>query len=77
MFKRRLCGIAALRYRRTRNGMDNMLARQPMELYARAFTKFDMHPSGTLGNGSKPPSKDFYKKRQDTVIEKLRKAGII
>ena len=31
--------ISALRYRRTHNGMENMLARQPMELYAKEFAK--------------------------------------
>jgi len=69
--------IGALRYRRKRNGMDNMLARQPMALYANAYAKLDMHPNGTLGDGSKAPGKDFYKKRQDAVIIKLNKAGII
>lgn len=69
--------IGALRYRRQRNGMDNMLARQPMELYARAFGKLDMHPKGTLGDGSNPPAKGFYKSRQDEVIAKLQKSGII
>lgn len=69
--------IAALRYRRHRNGMDNMLARQPMHLYAEAFCRFDMHPSGSLGDGTSPPQKDFYKKRQEDVIAKLSKAGII
>lgn len=69
--------IGALRYRRARNGMDNMLARQPMGLYAEQFAKFDMHPQNTLGAGMEPPSKDFYKQRQDQVIVKLSKAGII
>jgi len=69
--------IAALRYRRRRNGMDNMLARQPMELYAKAFSKIDMHPMNSLGDGKSPPAKDFYKKRQDEVIAKLSKAGLI
>ena len=69
--------IAALRYRRQRNGMDNMLARQPMELYAREYAKLDMHPKGSLGDGTKPPAKDFYRKRQDAVVAKLVKKGII
>jgi len=69
--------IAALRYRRGRIGMDNMLARQPMALYAKEFAKLDMHPSGSLGDGSNPPAKDFYKSRQDKVIAKLSKAGIL
>ena len=69
--------ISALRYRRTHNGMENMLARQPMELYAKEFAKLDMHPSGSLGNGTKPPTKDFYKARQEKVILKLKKNGIV
>jgi len=69
--------IASLRYRRARISMDNMLARQPMELYASQYAKLDMHPQGSLGDGSNPPAKDFYKKRQSDVIEKLKKNGII
>ncbi len=69
--------IAALRYRRRRNGMWNMLARQPMSLYADAFATLDFHGAGSLGDGSNPPGKDFYKKRQDAVIEKLVKRGVI
>jgi len=69
--------IHALRYRRERNGMANRLARQPMELYAKEFAKLDIHPSGSLGDGSKAPTKDFYKARQDTVIAKLKSSGII
>lgn len=69
--------IAALRYRRERIGMDNMLARQPMALYASEYAKHDMHPSGSLGDGSNPPAKDFYKTRQQNVISSLKKRGII
>lgn len=69
--------ITALRYRRARNGMDNMLARQPTELYAKMFATLDLHPAGTLGDGSKAPVKDFYKSRQDAVLEKLRNRGVI
>ena len=69
--------ISALRYRRRRNGMGNMLARQPMALYSEMFGKMKMHDPGSLGNGVAAPAKDFYKKRQDAVIERLIKAGII
>jgi len=41
------------------------------------YAKLDMHPSGTLGDGSNPPKKDFYRKRQDKVIFKLSKINII
>ena len=69
--------IAALRYRRARAGMDNMLARQPMALYAQAYGQFDFHPQDSLGDGSHPPKKDFYRQRQLKVIEQLKKSGII
>jgi len=69
--------ITALRYRRRRNGMGNMLARQPMELYADMFGQIDLHQKGSLGDGNEAPGKDFYKKRQDAVIERLIKLGII
>ena len=69
--------IPALRYRRKRNGMWNMLARQPMELYATAFAKIAFHEPNSLSDGSDPPGKEFYKKRQDMVIEKLIKHGVI
>jgi len=69
--------IHALRYRRNRVGMDNMLARQPMELYACEYAKLDMHPSDSLKDGSNPPVKDFYKNRQEDVIVKLKKNGVI
>lgn len=69
--------INALRYRRRRVGMGNRLARQPMALYGQFFSQLDIHPSGTLGDGTNPPAKDFYKSRQEAVIEKLVKAGVI
>ena len=69
--------INALRYRRRRVGMDNKLARQPMALYAKYFAEMDIHPEGSLGDGSHAPKKNFYKKRQEDVIAKLEKAGII
>lgn len=69
--------ITALRYRRGRNGMDNMLARQPMALYGDMFSRFEMHPKNTLGSGQTPPTKDFYKSRQDNVIEQLKHSGVI
>lgn len=69
--------IGALRYRRRRNGMDNRLARQPMALYAEQFAKLDIHPVGSLGDGSEAPKRDFYKSRQDEVINRLSRNGII
>ncbi len=69
--------IGALRHRRRRPGMDNRLARQPMALYAAQFAKFDIHPAQSLGDGAKAPARDFYKSRQEKVIERLIKMGVI
>ncbi|MGB6230891.1 MAG: nitrilase-related carbon-nitrogen hydrolase [Litorimonas sp.] len=69
--------IRALRDRRRRVGMDNMLARQPMDLYARMFARAEGHPGGSLGDGREAPAKDFYARRQEGVIERLVKAGVI
>ncbi len=69
--------IGALRYRRRRVGMDNRLARQPMALYARQFANLSIHPAESLGDGSTAPAKDFYKARQEAVIERLIKSGLI
>lgn len=69
--------IRSLRDRRARNGMDNMLARQPMALYAQMFAGLALHPSGSLGDGDTAPGKDFYKRRQDEVIERLKTLGVI
>ncbi|MGB3457393.1 MAG: nitrilase-related carbon-nitrogen hydrolase [Litorimonas sp.] len=69
--------IRALRDRRARVGMDNMLARQPLALYAQVLAGMAAHPSGSLGDGSSAPGKDFYKRRQEEVIGGLVKAGIL
>lgn len=69
--------ITALRHRRARIGMDNRLARSPMALYAELFASLDIHPKGTLGEGQKAPAKEFYKNRQQSVIDKLKQAGIV
>ncbi|CAM3650127.1 nitrilase-related carbon-nitrogen hydrolase [Litorimonas haliclonae] len=69
--------ISALRYRRSRVGMDNMLARQPMALYASQYAKLNLHPQGSLDDGTNPPAKDFYKSRQEKVISNMKAAGLL
>ncbi len=69
--------IRALRDRRKRVGMDNMLARQPMALYAQMFGAVEAHGAGSLGDGGEAPAKDFYKRRQEAVIERLVGLGVV
>ena len=60
--------LASLRARRARVGMDNRLHRVPTELFAQIFASHAVHPPNTLGDGSAPPTKDFYRDRQAGVI---------
>jgi deaminated glutathione amidase len=69
--------IAALRAYRRRPGMGNMLARQPMQLYADTYASRTIAPAGSLGQGKAPASPLFYRDRQMQVIERLDKAGLI
>ncbi|MEM7728893.1 MAG: nitrilase-related carbon-nitrogen hydrolase [Pseudomonadota bacterium] len=69
--------IRALRDRRARISMDNMLARQPAALYAKMFAQMTAHSSGSLGEGHKAPGKDFYRRRQGEVIDMLIGLGLI
>ena len=63
--------IHALRQRRARVGMDTVLARQPVALYARMFAQVSGHPPGSLGEGGEAPAKSFYSERQARVIRDM------
>ena len=71
--------IGQVRRLRRKTAMGNLLARQPMALYASHYAKADIHPEGSLlQNGDvTTPDKSFYRERQSAVIETLAKRGII
>ncbi|XBQ17655.1 MAG: nitrilase-related carbon-nitrogen hydrolase [Oceanicaulis sp.] len=72
--------LGMLRRLRRKTAMGNLLARQPMGLYARQYARSDIHPEGTLldENGAvTTPEKSFYRDRQTAVIEALAKRGVI
>lgn len=71
--------LDSVRRMRRRVAMGNLLARQPMELYAQAYSAADIHPSRTLQDGGeiRKPDRNFYRQRQADVIRKLGEAGII
>jgi predicted amidohydrolase len=71
--------IALVRRLRRKTAMGNLLARQPMALYAREYAKAQIHPAGSLLDDGKvaTPAKSFYRDRQASVIEGLAKRGVI
>lgn len=71
--------IAQVRRLRRKTAMGNLLARQPMTLYAREYAKADIHPEGTLLKEGEvqTPAKSFYRDRQTAVIEALTQRGVI
>ena len=71
--------IALVRRLRHRTGMPNLLARTPAALYAGEYARAAIHPANTLMDGEavKTPDRNFYKARQDKVIEALSKRGVI
>ena len=71
--------IALARRMRRKTAMGNLLARQPMALYAREYAKADIHPEGSLmeDGAVQTPAKSFYRDRQTQVIEALAKRGVI
>ncbi len=71
--------LNALRRYRRRPAMGNLLARQPMQLYKQFYEKSDIQSSNELMQDGQPglPDKSYFVKRQQTVIERLSKDGII
>ncbi|MCC5996540.1 MAG: hypothetical protein JJU18_09260 [Oceanicaulis sp.] len=71
--------VGLVRRLRRKVSMGNLLARQPMELWARAYAGAAIHPRGSLMQDGQvtTPAKDFYRERQAGVIEELAKRGVI
>jgi len=72
--------IAGLRRYRSRPGMGNLLARQPLALWHDAYDCQEIHPvNGLLDqNGTpQPPPAGFFPKRQREVIARMESAGLI
>ncbi|MEJ2084293.1 MAG: nitrilase-related carbon-nitrogen hydrolase [Acidobacteriota bacterium] len=67
--------MAALRRYRRRPGMDNLLSRQRLELYASSYGLGDFYPPNTLSEGA--PERDHFSRTQRQTIERLAAKGII
>lgn len=67
--------IQALRRYRRRPGMENIISRQRLELYADSYRDLNFYPANTLSK-AKPDKKQFIRNQLDT-IERLSKLNII
>ncbi len=72
--------VGQVRRLRRKTAMGNLLARQPLALYAREYARAGIHPEGSLlddAGAVKTPEKSFYRDRQTSVIEALARRGVI
>ena len=72
--------IDALREQRRRVGMANLLARQPCDIYARVYSEARRREGSGLIQGGKvqpPADRDWFRKRQADLLERLTKEGLI
>lgn len=67
--------LGALRQYRRRPGMNNLLSRQRLELYAESYRQFQFYPANSMSQGE-VDRKHFIKTQQET-IERLIKLEII
>ncbi|MDG2243027.1 MAG: nitrilase-related carbon-nitrogen hydrolase [Rhodospirillaceae bacterium] len=69
----------SLRKVRKHSGMTNLLSRQPFDLYAQQYGRHTfVEPNGMLENGEvKVPGRAFFVQRQQEVLERLGKEGIL
>ncbi|MUG93236.1 nitrilase [Scytonema sp. UIC 10036] len=67
--------LAALRRYRRRPGLNNLLSRQRMELYAQSYSQSHFYPANTMLD-KEVDRKHFIQTQQET-IERLAKLGVI
>lgn len=67
--------LAALRRYRRRPGLNNLLSRQRLELYAESYRQSHVYPANTMLDGE-VDCKHFIQTQRET-IERLAKLGII
>ena len=73
--------LGALRAARRRPAMTNMLARQRPALFAAAYADaaepFHGADGMMAGGAARVPERDYFKRAQEAVIERLARAGVI
>lgn len=72
--------VEAQREQRRRVGMANLLARQPTDIYALSYASAPMREgNGLLEDGQvvEPPDRDWFRERQERLLQRLTDAGLI
>ncbi len=67
--------LTALRRERLRPGLNNLLSRQRLELYAQSYQQFHFYPANTMLKGEL--ERKHFIQTQQATIERLKKLGII
>jgi predicted amidohydrolase len=69
--------LAALRRRRRRPGMANLLSRQRFELYAESYRKVRFYPANTLLESGAAVGREHFLRTQEKAIERLADLGVL
>ena len=80
MFAHAIVDIDYLRARRRQGGMFNHFSRQLTDVYAMMYAKYPLRTGNTLlkdGEIQPCPDKDWFRKRQEDLLERLAKNGLL
>ncbi|WP_299322250.1 nitrilase-related carbon-nitrogen hydrolase [Parasphingopyxis sp.] len=71
--------IDALREGRRTPSMTNFLARQRLELFAPVYANTEIHAANGMMDGDTPqvPDRDYFRRTQEEVIERMVREGLI
>ena len=72
--------INAQREQRRRIGMANLLSRQPTDIYALMYSTYPIRTGNGLlrdGKVQEPPDRDWFRERQDNILQRLTDAGLL
>jgi predicted amidohydrolase len=80
MLAHAIIDIDYLRARRRQGGMFNHFSRQLTDVYAMMYAKYPLHTGNALlkdGEVQPHPDRDWFRGRQDDLLERLTKAGLL
>jgi len=80
MLAHAILDIDYLRARRRQGGMFNHFSRQLTDVYAMMYAKYPLHTGNDLlkdGVVQPHPERDWFRGRQDDLLERLTKAGLL
>jgi hypothetical protein len=80
MLAHAVLNIDAQREQRRRPGMANLLSRQPTDIYALMYASYPIRTGNGLlkdGKVQAPPDRDWFRERQDNLLQRLTDAGLL